>query len=190
MSLRTLFHAIDRPAAEAMSLSARPLVHTLARAVLGLAAVCAASAVAALLDPAVRASGKPPASDPLYALLEAVLVVLPGTVIFLTYASTRVSPRSMLAASSIGLLIGGVVAGALVPLMAFLALVSRAALSPVVSPAVLVPFAALAAIASTPSRVLSAVDPRPEVRWVGWTFAALLVVVFALRASPALRGSL
>jgi hypothetical protein len=174
--------SIDRPALEALALARRSLVTTTGRAAIGLAMIAAASAIATLIG---RARGAVEL-DVLRAGLEAIAVVLPLSLVALASSSSAVSPRVLLAAIALGLLAGGVSAVALLPLMAFLALVDHGAAGLIASPSFLVPVVALAAVLLVPLRVTRAIDASLRTLWAGRGFALLLCVVFALR----LGGSL
>src|SRR5690348_13019291 len=78
-----LLRSVDRPAREALDMARRPLVATLAPALLGTLLVAATSAAAGFVSP----SGLwlAPRLDALRAVFEALLVVVPGTLVFAIY---------------------------------------------------------------------------------------------------------
>ena len=182
--MNSLMRAVDRPAREALDLARRPWAATLGPTLLGLFLVAASSALVGFISPeGVRLA---PHFDTLSALFEALAVVFPGTLVFAIYLRLRISPRVLLASLSIGLLAAGLVAACALPLMAFLALVSREAPHLLALPALFVPGLALTTLMTLPVRVITALDgSRPA--WVlSRAFAVCLGAVFFLRIAPAL----
>jgi len=180
----SLFRAVDRPAREVLELSHRPLMATLAPALLGIFLIAAASAAAGTVFPdRLRLM---PRLDVLRAVFEAFLVVVPGTVILATYLRLRLPLRTLLAATAIGLLGAGLVATCLLPLMAFLVLLSREAPGIRVLPALLVPGIALGTVASLVLRVITSLDRSRGALWFARAFAFFLVTVFLLRVHAAI----
>ncbi len=175
----SLLRAVDRPAREALDLARRPLTATLAPALLGLVLVAATSAASGF----VSSTGLRlvPRLDALRAVFEALLVVIPGTVVFAIYLRLRLSTRVLLAATAIGLLAAGLVATCVMPLMAFLVLVAKDAPTILVLPSVFVPGLALATVAALPVRVITALDPSRAAWWLSRAFAFFLGAVFLLR---------
>ncbi|HLM47464.1 MAG TPA: hypothetical protein VEY88_18850 [Archangium sp.] len=175
----SLLRAVDRPAREALDLARRPLTATLAPALLGLVLVAATSAASGF----VSSTGLRlvPRLDALRAVFEALLVVIPGTVVFAIYLRLRLSTRVLLAATAIGLLAAGLVATCVMPLMAFLVLVAKDAPTILVLPSVFVPGIALATVAALPVRVITALDPSRAAWWLSRAFAFFLGAVFLLR---------
>ena len=175
----SLLRAVDRPAREALDLARRPLTATLAPALLGLVLVAATSAASGF----VSSTGLRlvPRLDALRAVFEALLVVIPGTVVFAIYLRLRLSTRVLLAATAIGLLAAGLVATCVMPLMAFLVLVAKDAPTILVLPSVFVPGSALATVAALPVRVITALDASRAAWWLSRAFAFFLGAVFLLR---------
>lgn len=183
----SLLRAVDRPAREVLDMARRPWWATAAPALLGLFLVSAATALASLVSPA--GFQLLPRLDALRAILEALLVVVPGTLVFALYLRLRVSARALLGATALGLLAAGLVAACLLPLMAFLVLVSGKAPLILALPALLVPGIALGTLAGLPVRVIAALDPSPAAQWLARGFAFFLGAVFLLRI-PALLNNL
>jgi len=179
-----LFRAVDRPAREALELSRRPFWATLAPALVGVFLVAIASAAAAAVSPRGFVLGG--RLDGLRAIFEALLVVVPGATVFSVYLRLRLPARALLAATALGLLAAGLVATCVLPLMAFLVLVSTDAPGVLALPALLVPTLALCTLALIPFRVITSLDPSDSARWLARLFAFFLVVVFALRVNAAL----
>lgn len=180
----SLLRAVDRPAREALELARRPLGATVAPALLGVFLVAASSAAAGFVSPGGFRLA--PRLDALRAVFEALLVVIPGTIVFASYLRLRLPPRVLLAATSIGLLAAGLVAACVLPLMAFLVLVSSEAPIVLGLPALIVPGLALATVAALPARVITALDPSRSAWWLSRAFVFFLGAVFALRAQAAL----
>ncbi len=180
----SLLRAVDRPAREALAMGRRPLGATVAPALLGLFLVAASSAAAGLVSPSgVRLV---PRLDALRAVFEALAVVVPGTLVFATYLRLRLSARVLLAGTAIALLAAGLVSVCVLPLMAFLVVVSHEVPSVLALPALLVPGLALATVAALPIRVITALDPSKTALWLARGFAFFLVAVFSLRVHAAL----
>jgi hypothetical protein len=183
---RALTRGIDRPAREALELARKPVVFTLAPALLGLFLVALASTAASLVDPA--RAGAIPRFDVLRAALEALGVMVPAIVVFGTYLRLRLTPSALLAGCSLGLLVAGVVSLALVPMIAFLALVSTLAPTVLSSLSLLVPAIALAAAAAVFYRVVEGSDRSARATYLARAYALGLLAVFAIRALPLARG--
>lgn len=185
--VNSLLRAVDRPAREALDMARRPLVATLAPALLGIFLVAATSAAAGFVSPGgLRLA---PRLDALRAVFEAMLVVIPGTLVFAIYLRLRLSTRVLLAATSIGLLAAGLVATCVMPLMAFLVVVSREAPPILALPALFVPGLALATLAALPVRVITALDSSRAAWWLSRAFAVFLGAVFILRVHASLHLS-
>ncbi len=175
--------ALDRPAREAIRLSARSPWLTAGPFALGLSqlglALWAARGLAghAGHGPAIDwARGV----DPLRALLEGLVLVAPGSVILATYARVLVAPRALLAAYGLGVLTAGFVALATLPVCALLAVVAapdRAAPICVLLPAAV----AVLTIASVTARVLRTLDSRSGIRPLSLALGAALVGTFVER---------
>ncbi|WP_375771939.1 hypothetical protein NR798_13965 [Archangium gephyra] len=177
--VNSLLRAVDRPAREALDMARRPLAVTLAPALLGIFLVAASSALSGF----VSSTGLRlvPRLDALRAVFEALLVVIPGTLVFAIYLQLRLTTRVLLAATSIGLLAAGLVSTCVMPLMAFLVLVSGDAPVVLALPAVFVPGLALATLAALPLRVITALDTSRAAWWMSRAFAFFLGAVFLLR---------
>ena len=185
---RSLLRAIDLPAREALETARRPLSYTLTPALIGLSLIALASLISAALDPGRTGTASlVPRADVLRAVIEALAVVVPGAIGFAVYLQLRIPARAMLAATAIGLLVGGVVAISLVPLMAFLAIVARAQPTALVTPGFLVPAIALAAVAAIPVRVIRALDRSDRATWLARAFSVLVFAAFAIRVAPYVR---
>lgn len=184
--MNSLLRAVDRPAREALELSRRPWMATLAPALLGLVLV----ATNAALTGFVSAQGLRlmPRVDALSALGEALLVVVPSTLVFSVYLRLGLSPRVLLAATALGLLAAGLVTTCVMPLMAFLVLVSKEAPLILALPSLFVPGLALATLASVVVRVITSLGASRSAWWTSRAFALLLLAVFCLRVLPHLRG--
>lgn len=183
----SLLRAVDRPAREALELARRPFSATLAPALLGLFLVAATSAAAGFVSPG--GARLAPRLDALRAVFEAMLVVIPGTLVFAIYLRLRLSTRVLLAATSIGLLAAGLVAACIMPLMAFLVLVSKEAPLVLALPAVFVPGIALATLAALPARVITSLDSSRAAWWLSRAFALFLGAVFLLRVHSLLLNA-
>lgn len=175
----SLLRAVDRPSREALDLARRPLSATLAPALLGLVLVAATSAASGFVS--TTGLRFAPRLDALRAVFEALLVVIPGTVVFAIYLRLRLSTRVLMAATAIGLLAAGLVATCVMPLMAFLVLVSKDAPIILALPSVFVPGLALATVAALPVRVITTLDPSRAAWWLSRAFAFFLGAVFLLR---------
>ncbi len=183
----SLLRSVDRPAREALDMARRPLAATLAPALLGIFLVAATSAAAGFVSP--DGLQLAPRLDALRAVFEALLVVVPGTLVFAIYLRLRLSTRVLLAATSIGLLAGGLVATCVMPLMAFLVLVSREAPVVLALPALFIPSLALATVAALPVRVITSLDSSRGAWWLSRAFAVFLGAVFLLRVQTSLLPS-
>jgi len=181
---QSLFRAVDRPARETLDLSRRPAWETLAPALLGLFLIARASTAAAAITPHGFSLG--PNLEALRAIFEALVVVVPGTTVFAAYLRLRLTPRIFLGATALGLLSAGLVATCILPLMAFLVLVSTDAPAVLALPALLVPTLSLITLTLVPFRVLTALDASRRARWLACAFAFFLFAVFALRMNAAL----
>ncbi|QRN94711.1 hypothetical protein JRI60_37180 [Archangium violaceum] len=180
----SLLRAVDRPAREALDMARRPLAATLAPALLGLFLVAASSATVGFISP--EGLQLVPRLDALRAVFEALLVVIPGTLVFAIYLRLRLSTRTLLAATAIGLFAAGLVATCVLPLMAFLMLVSREAPLVLALPSVFVPALALSTLAALPVRVITSLDPSRAAWWLSRAFAFFLGAVFLLRVHTSL----
>lgn len=183
-SLSAWVRAADAPAHETARLAQASLIHTAARAALGLVALAASAlAISALRDAPGRSV------DVLALVLEALLTVAPVT-LAVTVWSAITTPRVLLAALALGLLTAGWVALGLVPLAAFTALVSPPASVSSAGVAVLDVFAlllvvcALASVVLVLRRVLRALDPSALTHWVSTGFAVAVFAVAFVRAQP------
>lgn len=177
--VHSLLRAVDRPAREALELSRRSLAATLSPALLGLFLVAATSATVGFVSPAgLRLA---PRLDALRAVFEALIVVIPGTLVFALYLRLRLTPRVLLATNAIGLLAAGLVATCVMPLMAFLALVSREAPLILVLPSVFVPGLSLATLAALHVRVITTIDTSRAAWWLSRAFVFFLGAVFLVR---------
>ncbi|HEX8697200.1 MAG TPA: hypothetical protein VF815_00045, partial [Myxococcaceae bacterium] len=121
-ALNSLLRSLDRPARTALDLAQQPLWATLSPALLGIFLVAAASALAGCVS--LAGFRLAPRLDSLRAVFESLLVVVPGTAVFAVYLRLRLSARTFLAATALGLFSAGVVATCLLPLVAFLAVVA------------------------------------------------------------------
>lgn len=185
-TLGALVRAADAPAREAMRLARAPLVYTLARGAVGALAVSASMlALAALREDPRRAL------DGLTLVAEALGTVAPLTMIAALWSSVS-SPRTVLAALSLGLLTGGWVALGMVPLAAFTALVappaaeSGAGLASLDAFGLMMVMTTLGSVALVLRRVLLSLERAASALVVSTLFAAALAVVFVLRARPGL----
>jgi hypothetical protein len=176
----SLLRALDRPARQALELSRQPLRETVAPALLGLFLIATSSVLAGLATPeGARVALR---LDAVRAALESLCVVVPGTAVFAIYLRLRISTRTFLAGTAIGLLAAGLMAACVLPLMGFLVLLSterdwliRGLLS------LMVPGLALATVAVLPVRVITSLDRSPTALWLSRAFAFFLIAVFVLR---------
>lgn len=179
-TMNSVWQAVDRPTREALRMADRPLVATLAPAAMGVALVAASSILASQVP-----SSKGPLlfrPDVLRAVFEALGGVVPATLVFAIYLRMRLRPRVLLAATAIGLLMGGLVTTCTLPLIAFLSLVWREGFTPAFLGALL-PGLALAAAALVPARIFTALDPSRKARWLARAHVALLMTICALRVA-------
>lgn len=174
-----VLRALDRPALTALDLARRPWIFTLSPALVGLFLVAAACALAEAL--ARRQLAGAPRLDVLRAALEAMVVVVPGALVLATFLRLRVRPRMLLGSVSTGLLLAGVIAVCMMPLVLFLSLVSSEAPSVMIAPAFLVPALSLAIVATAPLRMIDVVDDSAGAWLFGRGFVAALVLVFFIR---------
>jgi len=181
-ALNSLLRSLDRPARTALDLARRPLWATVAPALLGIFLVAASSALAGCIS--IQGFRLAPRLDSLRAVFESLLVVVPGTTVFAIYLRLRISARSFLAATALGLLSAGVVAACLLPLVAFLAVVAEESRS-ALPLSMLAPGIALATVALLPARVMTALDPSRNARWLARAFIFFLGAVFVLRINAA-----
>jgi hypothetical protein len=186
---RTLLRAVDMPAREALLMSHRPPIATLAPAMIGGVLIVATSSIAVRIPLQDGASMVPALDrvDLLLPLVQALAIVLPTSLILGVYARLDFSPRTVIAAYALGALIAGLVLVSALPLVAFLAVVSRA--RPLVPIGIMFPAIAAAAIAATVKRILSAIDPSPRARAHTLIVAAALMAAFFVRAYAALGRS-
>lgn len=176
----SLWRAVDRPAHEALRLADRPLSATLAPAALGMALVAAASTAAHAL---LRLHELPMFGfDVLKGVFEALLIVLPGTMVFAIYLRIRLRTRVLLASASIGLLAAGLVAACVLPLMVFLSLVSETSFV-LALPSLLVPSLALATAAAIPGRIITTLDVSRTARRLVLAYETFLVLAFVVRGA-------
>lgn len=174
-----VLRALDRPALTAIDLARKPWIFTLSPALVGLFLVATACAIAEMLARGQLAGA--PRLDVLRAALEALVVVVPGALVLATFLRLRVRPRMLLGSLSAGLLLAGVVAICMTPLVLFLALVSREAPSVMVAPAFLLPAISMAIVATSPLRMIDVVDDSPGAWAFGRGLVAALVLVFVVR---------
>ncbi len=113
------------------------------------------------------------------AVAVALSVVVPALVVLASYARVRVSARTIVAASAIGVLTAGVVTVAAVPLLAFIAMVQPVDL--LAAPVMILTGMAVIAAASVPARVLAALDPRARAVWISRGFVLSAYVAFIAR---------
>jgi hypothetical protein len=177
--LNSLLRSLDRPARTALDLAHRPLWATLAPGLLGIFLVAASSALAGCIS--LDGFRLVPRLDSLRAVFESLLVVVPGTTVFAIYLRLRISARSFLAATALGLLAAGVVATCVLPLMAFIAVVAAESRATTPFPVLFVPGIALATVAVLPARVMTALDSSTAARWLSRAFILFLGAVFVLR---------
>ena len=182
---RDFVRGIDRPTRQAHEIARRPFSYTVAPALVGTFLITVASLVAGLADPTRHEVI--PRADALRAAFEALAVVVPGAVVFGTYLRLRMTPGALVAATSLGLLTAGVVSLALVPLVAFLALVSQEVPMVLKAQPVLVPGVALAAVASVVYRVIKASDPSARAAVLARGFGVGVFALFAVRVLPVVQ---
>jgi hypothetical protein len=175
----TLLDALDRPAREALLLQARPPWVTGGIALAGALLIVLASLSSLALDGLQFGEEILPRVDLLRSMFEAMLLVAPSAILVSAYFRIAVSPRVVLAAISLGLLIGGVVVASALPLMVYLTLFSRA--TPLIAPGAILPLVALAASASTSGRVIRSIDPSIRARNFVLSFQVILALAFLVR---------
>jgi hypothetical protein len=175
---------LDRPALGALQLARQRPLATLAPATVGVGLAIVGAVLADVATP-----GASPALYGLRALLEALAVVVPTSLIFFTYLNLAVAPRAFLAAAALGMATAGVVGLSLLPLLAFAAVAGQGALPFLAHPAVVLPFAFALTVAAVVLRVVRSIDPRPLGRGCSVAFFALLVGAFTLRFHAALDAA-
>lgn len=180
----SFLRALDRPAREALELSRRPWLATVAPALLGLFLVAGATALVGFVG--YQGLRLVPRLDALRAIIEALLVVVPGITVFTIYLRLRISARAFLAATALGLLAAGLMAVCVLPLMALLTLVSQEVRTVLLVPPLLVPGLALATAAALPVRVITSLDASDKAWWLSRAFAFFLGAVFLVRMHQAL----
>jgi hypothetical protein len=185
--LNSLLRSLDRPARTALDLANRPLLATIAPALTGIFLVAAASALAGFIS--LNGFRLVPRLDSLRAFFESLLVVVPGTTVFAIYMRLRISARTFLAATALGLLAAGVVATCVLPLMAFIAVVAAESRMNFPLPVLFVPGIALATVAVLAARVMTALDSSQSARWLARAFIFFLGAVFVLRINTAIFKS-
>jgi hypothetical protein len=186
----SLQRALDRPAREALEIARKPLAFMLAPALSGAFLVAASSLVAGLMIPELHWGhlARDVHARGLLAAAEALAVVVPGLVVFAGYFRLRAPIGALLAATGIGLLLAGVVSVSLVPLVAFLAVVSRSPEAGLFASELLIPGIALGAAVLVPLRLIEAVDRSDRATWLGRAFAAVAAVAFSLQSLPVLHA--
>lgn len=179
---RSILRGTDLPARESLELARRSPLHLAGRAMLGVGTTALACALTEALGggPIGRADG-------LLAALEALLLVVPAGAIFAGYTELRAGPRVLVAASALGLSIGGLAALCILPLLAFFQLVSQVRTSLPLGFELLVPLVALGGVAATVSRVLRAIDERPRAQWLAQLFVTATFVAYSARCWAQLR---
>ncbi|MGC4114624.1 MAG: hypothetical protein QM765_08440 [Myxococcales bacterium] len=178
---RDFLRGIDRPARQAHELGRRSVAFTAAPALVGTFLVAVSTIAAGLVDP--TRTGLPRA-DALKAWIEALALSVPAMVVFGTYLRLRLTPGALLAAAALGLLAAGIVSLALVPLVAFFALVSQGVPLVLRAQALLVTGVALATVASVVHRVIVASDPTHRAAALARFFGLGLFALFAVRLAP------
>jgi hypothetical protein len=176
--MHALLDALDRPAHQAVHLRDRPLWITIATGLAGAILIGLASTAALALDSLHFGERILPRIDVLRALFEALLVVAPSAILLSAYFQIAISPRIVLAAIALGLLIAGIVVASALPLVTYLTLLAA---KPAIAPGVLLPFVALAAAAATSTRILRAIDPSRRARIFAFGFQVALAMVFFAR---------
>jgi hypothetical protein len=162
----------------------------LAPALSGAFLVAASSLVAGLMIPELHWGhlARDVHARGLLAAAEALAVVVPGLVVFAGYFRLRAPIGALLAATGIGLLLAGVVSVSLVPLVAFLAVVSRSPEAGLFASELLIPGIALGAAVLVPLRLIEVVDRSDRATWLGRAFAAVAAVAFSLQSLPVLHA--
>lgn len=178
---QTFLDTLDRPAREALRLERRPLWVTAGIALAGAVLIALGSMLSFELDELRFGRGILPRVDLLRALFEALVVVVPSGAILAAYFRVRVTPRAVLAAVAVGLLVAGVVVAATLPLMAYLAVYAQA--RPLVSPAAALPIVALAAVATTTARIVRAIDTSSRAHTFARALQAGLAGAFIVRVA-------
>lgn len=173
---QTTLRLLDRPTRSAFELARGPVSRTAIPAAIGFGLCTLSAALADVVSP-----GPGHALVGLLALLEALAVVVPTTLILGTYLGMRVSPRAFVAASALGLLTAGVVGLAMLPLFAFSVVAAAGELPRLAAPSLLVPLASAAGVVGVVVRVLRTTDATPAGRLVSTGFAVFFLGAFLLR---------
>jgi len=182
--LTPLIDAVDRPANAALALGRRGLLPTTAQAGLGLFAVAIATTATQLL----LAGDLDTRVDGLMAFLEVTALLVP-IALLAAFLQVRVPLRALLGTVAVGLLQAGLVALTLLPLVAFVALVTasrgmvstypgaHAALAGLVVPAL-----ALMAMLERCTTIVQSIDGSQWVARSARAMAWMLMAAFLVRA--------
>ncbi|MBS2032956.1 MAG: hypothetical protein JST54_34105 [Deltaproteobacteria bacterium] len=171
----TLLRPVDRPAREALELGRAPAMRT---AALGAAGIALWSASGLLANGLLGAWGS---FDALGGALESLAVALPALIVFGVYLRLDLGPRALLAAQAVGLWTAGLVCVCVLPLLAFLAVMSHGELWALHLRGVLLPVMGLAVATAVPLRILITVDRSARARWLGRAFVSTVAVAFLFK---------
>ncbi len=182
--LTPLMDAVDRPAHAALALGRRGFLPTLGQAGLGLFGVALATTATQLL----LGGGLEARVDGLRAFMEVSALLVP-IALLAAFLQVGVPLRTLLGAMAVGLLQAGVVALAMLPLVAFVAVVSDVESMRLVFPGIhalmaslAIPMLALLTLLERTAGVVRNLDGR---HWVGRAIGLLswsLAIAFLARA--------
>lgn len=156
-SFSPLLTLVDAPARGAIQLTRVPVWRSLGLIGCGAGMVLVATAASAAMSAGSLAVPGAFAAHVVFAWLEALAVVVPSALLLFTYADLDFDARAVTAGVAVSLLTSGVVAVGIVPLVAYLVVMTRAA--PLVSIGAVPTITALVAFAATFRRVGLSVDP-------------------------------
>jgi hypothetical protein len=151
-----LIALVDAPARGALSLSHTSLWRSLGLIVCGAGMVLLSTAVSAALGVGGFAIEGTLAAAIAQSWIEALVVVIPSAVLLFTYANIAFDARATTAAVAVALVTSGIVALGIVPLVAYLVVMTR--VDPLVSVGAVPTIVALVAFAATFRRVGVALD--------------------------------
>lgn len=171
---------VDAPAHSAVRLGRAPLWRTIGLALVGAIVVAASTFIGAAIVTGHFDVMGGTATSVAFGWLESLAIVVPSAMLLFTYADLDFDARTTLAAVAIGLVTSGVVVVGVLPLLAYLSVMTVA--TPLVTFDALPPIVAFLAFAATFGRIGTAVDPTVRgVRLVHIT-TVVLIAAFLMRA--------
>ncbi len=177
---RALLRAIDRPAHEAVRLARGPWMRLFSPGLLGVALIATACLIVSLPGLLGTGGDGSPAVDieGLLALVETLLVVTPVMLSTAAYARLQLTPRVVIAALSVCLLVAGVVSMSSLPMVAYLLVNSRDVGFLLVVLSLIVPGLAFGSVLVILFRVFTTLDPSSRSRWMSRAFVVVSSAVF------------